>query len=218
MKPRGQGEQRSVTDKNINITTKATWRAMIGVWITRLNMEEKTIPCRCGSLFVVWWVWLAVWQRSCQIWHWAQVPCGADAGALVAFNKVLEPLNSMVTEARFTWVSSVLKINGKHDEWQYTPTRCMCQGVKKCQHRLIPHQSVAVYRACTIVRMRMQTLQHAGINIPCISANMYLHAELSTTKWLKAMIDADRLSNRLCIPRVPENFKTADEARLGSTR
>ena len=28
--------------------------------------------------------------------------CGADAGALVAFNEVLGPLNSMVTEARFT--------------------------------------------------------------------------------------------------------------------
>jgi hypothetical protein len=47
---------------------------------------------------------------------------------------------------------------------------------------------------------------------------MYLHAELSTTKWLKAMIDAEHLSNQLCIPRVPENFKTADEAHLGSTR
>jgi len=53
---------------------------------------------------------------------------------------------------------------------------------------------------------------------PCVSANMYLHAEFSRTKWLKAMIVADHLSNQLCIPRVLENFKTADEASLGSTR
>jgi len=67
---------------------------------------------------------------SCQIRHQAQVHCSVDAGALVVFNEVLEPLNSMVTKARFTWVSSVFKTNGNHDEWQYTPTRCVCHGVK----------------------------------------------------------------------------------------
>ena len=31
MKAQGPGEQRSMTGKNINITTEATWRAMIGI-------------------------------------------------------------------------------------------------------------------------------------------------------------------------------------------
>ena len=31
MKAQGLGEQRSVTGKNINITTEATWHAMIGI-------------------------------------------------------------------------------------------------------------------------------------------------------------------------------------------
>ena len=35
----------------------------------------------------------------------------------------------------------------------------------------------------------------AGGNLPCISANIYLHAEFSRTKWLKAMMVADHLSN-----------------------
>lgn len=47
---------------------------------------------------------------------------------------------------------------------------------------------------------------------------MYWHAVLLMTKWLKAMIVAERLSILVLTPSVPENFRTADEMRRGSTR
>jgi len=51
-----------------------------------------------------------------------------------------------------------------------------------------------------------------------MSANMYRQAVSSMMKWLNAIIVADHLSRRLCISRVPENLRTAEEAHLGSTR
>lgn len=47
---------------------------------------------------------------------------------------------------------------------------------------------------------------------------MYWHAVSSTTKWLKAITVANHLSWRFWVPRVPESFKTAEEAQHGSTR